>query len=396
MKILQVVCYFYPAWAYGGPPRNVYGLCKELVKRGNEVTVFTTDALDAGHRLKETRETVDGIQIRRFHNISNYLAWNHRIFLSSGMIGAMKNEIKNYDIVHLNDYRTLQNLLAHHYAKKYAVPYVLQARGSLVNVITKQKLKQLFDFIGGHTLIRDASRLVAVSPLELEYYQKEGGNAKKIDIVPNGIDFSEYDNLPLRGTFKQKHGLKDNNQVVLFLGRVHKSKGIDLLISAFAGLSKEFHNARLVIAGPDDGYLPALKTLTKELGLEDTVLFVGPLFGDEKLAAYVDADVYALTSSYEIFGVTILEALSCGTPVVVSEGCGLGDVVNNRAGLVVPYEKEPLTKALLTLLADGKLREKFSRKGLALVHENYSWSSIAGQMEQVYQKCLAKSSDSSR
>lgn len=390
MKILQIVCYFYPAWAYGGPPRNVFGLCQELVKRGHDVTVYTTDAYDSRHRIKEKKETVDGIKIRRFPNISNYLAWNHRIFLTPGMISEVRDNIKNYDIVHLNDYRTLQNLLVHHYARKNDIPYVLQARGSLVNLITKQRLKTIFDNVGGKNLLRDASQLIALAPVEVEDYKNLGVSTDKIDVVPNGIDLAQFENLPRRGSFKQKHNLTDKNQVVLFLGRIHKRKGIDLLISAFAGLTKEFNNARLVIAGPDDGYLPVLKKLTKDLELEDRIIFVGPLFGEEKIAAYVDADVFALTSSAEAFGVTILEAMACGTPVVVSDDCGIADVVKNKAGLVVPNEKEPIRQALYTLLADAKMRQQFGQAGRALIWQNYSWSNIAKQMEQVYQKALTE------
>ena len=388
MKILQVIAYFYRAWAYGGPPRSLFGLCQELVKRGHEVTVYTTDALDANHRIKELKETVDGIEIRRFRNISNYLAWNHRIFLTPGMIAAVRDNIKNFDIVHLNDFRTLQNLLAHHYARQYNVPYVLQARGSLINVITKKRLKQLFDIVGGYRLLRDASRLIALVPPEVDKYKEMGVSANKIDLIPNGIDLALFENLPKRGSFKQKHGLTDKNQVVLFLGRLHKIKGIDLLIHAFAGLTKEFSNARLVIAGPDDGYLPTLKNLTKKLGLNDRVLFVGGLYGEDKLAAYVDADVYALIS---VFGTTILEAMSCGTPVVVSDDCSIVDVIKNKAGLVVPYEKDSIRKALRTLLADAKMRQQFGQNGRALVREKYGWGAIAEQMEKVYQNCLSKS-----
>jgi glycosyltransferase involved in cell wall biosynthesis len=387
MKILQIVCYFYHAWAYGGPPQSLFGLCRELVKRGHEVTVYTTDALDANHRVKELKETVDGIEIRRFRNISNYLAWNHRIFLTPGMIAAVRDNIKNFDIVHLNDFRTLQNLLAHHYARQYNIPYVLQARGSLINVISKKRLKQLFDIIGGYRLLRDASRFIALVPPEVDKYKEMGVSANKIDLIPNGVDPALYENLPKRGSFKQKYGLTDKNQVVLYLGRLHKIKGIDLLIQAFAGLTKEFSNARLVIAGPDDGYLPTLKNLTKKLGLDDRVLFVGGLYGEDKLAAYVDADVYALIS---VFGTTILEAMSCGTPVVVSEDCSMVDVIKNKAGLVVPYEIDSIRKALFTLLADDKMRQQFGQNCRVLVKEKYGWGAIAEQVEAVYNKCLGK------
>src|SRR4030042_5742450 len=135
MKILQVIPYFYPAWSCAGPPRSVYGLSKELVKRGHEVTVFTTDALDGRNRIKEKREITDGIEIRRSRNLNNYIAYRHRIFLSPGIINAMREDLKKYDVVHLNEFRTLQNLLAHHYAMNYEVPYIVQPRGSGVNIL---------------------------------------------------------------------------------------------------------------------------------------------------------------------------------------------------------------------------------------------------------------------
>lgn len=394
MKILHVILYFYPAWPYGGTPRNAYGLCKELVKRGHEVTVFTTDALDAKDRIKETQETLDGIEVRRFRNMSNTVAFHHRIFLSPGMINAVRNNIKSFDLVHLNDYRTLQNLLVHHYARKYAIPYVLQARGSLVRLISKQKLKALFDVMGGYRLLRDASRLIALAPLEVEQYMNQGVSKAKIDIVPNAIDLSQFENAPPRGDFRSKQGLKADNQVILFLGRIHKIKGIDLLIHAFAGLVGDFNDARLVIAGPDDGYLPTLKSLTAELGLEQRVIFTGPLYGAQKLAAYVDADVYALTSSYEVFGVSVLEALACGAPAVVTDRCGTADIVRNKAGLVVPYEAGQLRDALQRMLEDDTMRQQFSQSGKTLVWGNYGWSEIAGRMERVYKSCLTKSADS--
>ena len=390
MKILQVIPYFYPAWAYGGPPRNAYGLCKELAKRGHEVTVYTTDALDGRNRLKEREEIADGIAIRRFRNLNNYVAFRHRIFLSSGMMGAMGKDLKDFDIVHLNEFRTLQNLMAHRYALKYDVPYVVQARGSLVNVITKQRLKSLFDMVGGRTLLRDASRLIAVAPLEIEQYQSYGVAAGKIDIIPNGIDLTEYENLPPRGSFRQKHGLEANNRVILYLGRLHKIKGIDLLINAFAGIVKDFSDARLVVAGPDDGYLPALQSLTARLGLEQKVIFTGPVYGEQKLAAYVDADIYALTSSYEVFGITIFEALACGTPVVVTDRCGIADIIRDKVGLVVPYEAAGLKDALRRMLGDENLRQQYGKDGQALVRGEYGWGAIAELTERVYKRCIGK------
>ncbi len=388
MKILQVIPYFYPAWSYGGPPRNAYGLCRELAKRGHKVTVFTTDALDGRNRIKEIRETADGIEIRRFRNWSNYVAFRHRIFLSPGMIGAMRHNLQNYDVIHLNEFRTLQNLLAHRYARQKDIPYIVQARGSLVNVLAKQRLKSLYDLIGGRSLLRDAKRLIAVAPLEAVQYMRYGVGAEKIDIIPNGIDLMEFNNLPLKGSFRQKHGLETKNKIILFLGRLHRIKGLDLLVNAFDGITRDFSDARLVIAGSDDGYLPSLKSLVSKLKLEEKVIFTGPIYGEQKLAAYVDADVCALTSSYEIFGITIFESLACGTPVVVTDRCGIADIIKDKAGLVVPYDTAILKEALRQMLGDDKKRQKLGWAGQALVHEKYGWGAIAEQVECVYNKCI--------
>ena len=384
MKILQVIPYFYPAWAYGGPPRNLYGMCKELVNRGHKVTVFTTDALDGRNRIKEAQETVDGIEIRRFRNLNNWVAFHHRIFLSPAMIGAMRQDLQKYDIVHLNEFRTLQNLRAHHYAQQKDVPYVLQARGSLVNVLAKQKLKTLFDFIGGGTLLRDAARLIAVAPLEVVQYMGYGINEHKIDIIPNGIDLTEFTELPPKGSFRQQHGLDVKHKVILFLGRLHRIKGIDLLIKAFDAIARDFSHSRLMIAGPDDGYLSSLKKLVADLKLEEKVFFTGPVYGEEKLAAYVDADVYALTSSYEVFGISILESLACGTPVIVTDRCGIADIVKDKAGLVAPYEVEGIKDTLRQMLGDELKRQKYGQDGQALVRAEYGWESIAERTEGVY------------
>jgi len=201
--------------------------------------------------------------------------------------------------------------------------------------------------------------------------------------VPNGIDLFEFDNLPKRGEFRRKYGLGSDQKIILYLGRIHKIKGLDLLAKAFAQVLNDF-DVKLVITGPDDGYLPTLIRLIKELEIEEKVLFTGPLYGEDKLEAYVDADVYVLPSFYEIFGITVLEALACGTPVIVTDRCGLADVINGQAGLVVPYDKEQLQHALLNMLGNVKMRQQFGEKGKLLVCEKFDWEKIAEQVESVY------------
>jgi glycosyltransferase involved in cell wall biosynthesis len=216
-----------------------------------------------------------------------------------------------------------------------------------------------------------------------------GVSEDKIEIVPNGIDLAEFENLPQRGEFRKKYGLDDSQKIILYLGRIHQTKGIDLLARAFADLTKELDRAKLVIVGPDDGYLPALKKLIKELKIEEKVIFTGPLYEEEKLKTYIDADVFVNPRADEIFGLVFLEALACGTPVICSRGCGIADVIDGQAGLAVPYDKDRLSDAILRMLSDDKMRQQFREKGKLLVRERYNWGKIVEQVEGLY-RAVAK------
>jgi glycosyltransferase involved in cell wall biosynthesis len=162
MRILQVVPCFYPAWAYGGSVRGAYELSKELIKRGHDVTVYTTDAFTENSRQKSRFLNLNGIKVHYFKNISNTLAYGHKIFLSPGMLSVVKKEIGRFDMIHLHDYRTFQNTVVHHYAKKYGIRYVLQAHGTLPRIIAKQLLKKLYDMFWGYKLLGDADGIIDI------------------------------------------------------------------------------------------------------------------------------------------------------------------------------------------------------------------------------------------
>ncbi len=384
MRILQVTPTFMPS-NFGGISL-FYNLSKNLTKRGHEVVVYTTDIKDRYSRLTEIQggRNIDGIKVCYYRNISNTLATKYRLSVPRGMSLAIRRKINSFDIIHLHNFRTFQNILIHHYAKKYDIPYVLQAHGSLTTFFHKRWLKRIFDVIWGRRILKDVSKVFALTPIEAEQYKNMGVSEHKIEIVPNGLDLSEFDNLPERGEFRTKYGLDANQKIILFLGRIHRIKGLDLLIKVFSDLAKFLDDVKLVIAGPDDGYLTSLKKLVADSEISEKVLFTGPLYGQEKLKAYVDADVYILPSFYETFPMTLLEAMACGTPVIVTDRCGIVDVINGQAGLVVPYDKDQLRDALLHMLSDDQMRLRFGEKGKLLVREKFNWEKITEQVEGVY------------
>lgn len=354
LRILQVIPYFTPAWYYGGPVAVAYNISKELVKRGHEVTVYTTDTLDTKNRIKCKEETIDGIKVKRFRNLSGSLIHHYNIFLSLGMLYGIKKDLNDFDIIHMHEYRTIQNVIVHHYAKKHGIPYVFQVHGAIPKIAAKQRLKYVYDTIWGHKLLKDALKVIALTETEVEQYKSVGLSKDKIEVVPNGVDLAEFESLPERGEFRSKYGLGSDEKVILYLGRIHKTKGIDLLVKVFASLTKEMDSVRLAIVGPDGGYLSALIKLTTDMGVSDKVVFTGPIYERNKLEAYVDADVF-VTPSFYGFPVTFVEACACGIPIITTQAGHKLNWLDGQAGFVVSHSEEHLNNAIWHMLSSEKM-----------------------------------------
>lgn len=383
LRILHVTSSFYPARGYGGGPLAAYEIAKRLVQRGHEVTVYATDTDNESLRLKAGVRNMNGAKTYYFRNISNYVAYNHKFFLSPSMVSVARKRIKDFNIIHFHDIRTFQNIVAHHYAKKYGIPYVLQTHGAHLRGMKKRALKWIFDLLFGFRILRQADLVVALTKTEVEQFKGLGVREDRIKVIPTGTNLSKYNELPSKGTFRTKYGMADSEKMVLFLGRVHQSKGLDLLVEAFAEVARNLSEVSLVIAGQDDGFLPALKKLVTNLKIDDRVLFTGRIQEEDKLALYVDADVF-VTPSFYGFPATFLEAWACGLPTITTYKGGFIDGVNNKVGCIVQFEKEQLSDALIRLLTNDRLRHQFGENARKLVKERYDWDSVVDLIEQGY------------
>jgi glycosyltransferase involved in cell wall biosynthesis len=216
----------------------------------------------------------------------------------------------------------------------------------------------------------------------------------KVEIVPNGINCADYEKLPESGSFRTKHAIAPQDKVVLFLGRIHEVKGIDLLIASFAELVKVMKDVKLVIAGPDRGFRSTIEKQIERLGIGEHVQLTGPLFDRDKIEAYVDADVFVLPSRYEAFPSVILEACACGTPVMVTTQCGIADLVAD-IGVVVELDTKQMKDALFAILSDDKLRQRLGQRGKALVRDKFDYPKIAEQLISIYESALKLSEEKS-
>jgi len=386
MRILQVISTFYPALAFGGPVKVVYETSKELARRGHEIEVYTTNAYNQARNFKPKckEQNMNGFKVTYFNNLIR----PGKLFLSPEMIVALRKKLKEFDVVHTHFGRQVYDVAVGYYAEKYGVPYVLQAHGSLPRIMAWRRLKWGYDVLFGYRLLRDASRVVALSRVEAQQYKAMGVPEEKIAIIPNGIDLSEYADLPPKGAFKKKFGINSDEKIVLYLGRIHKIKGIDILVRAFADVVEKLDDVRLVVVGPDDGYLGELEALIKALRIEDKVLITGPLYGEDKLEAYVDADIYVLPSRYETFPMTLLEAYACGKPVIASNICGLKDlIIDGITGLLVePGVVIQLAKSIHFLLDSQEKAEDMVLNGKKFVMENFTIEKAIAKLEKVYKE----------
>ncbi len=200
------------------------------------------------------------------------------------------------------------------------------------------------------------------------------GFKQPICILPNGIDVPPPAEKAERG-----------RRVVLFLGRIHKIKGIDVLLRAWQAVEHRFPDWDLRIAGPDDGgFLKKMRELAEHLSLKH-VAFCGPVFGDSKLRAYRDASLFVLPTHSENFGLTVAEALAAGTPAIVTKGAPWRDLEREQAGWWIDIGLEPLVSALERALAMPPIRlADMGRAGREWMLKDFSWTQIAAQFAQTY------------
>ncbi len=383
MKILQVNNVFSPV--HGGSAEIPYHLSKELARRGHEVTVYTSDS-------KLTLEHINSIPEVSVHAFKTWLD-SANLFVSPGIIKKAKEETANFDIIHMHSYRTSQNIAVHHYAEKYGIPYIVDAHGSLLRIQGKRDLKYLlrwlFDVTFGYNILKGASRVIAQNELAIGEYKEAGISLERIVMLPLAFDTEEFSHLPSLAQFRNKYGIKEKH-IIMFLGRINWIKGLDFLVESFYELTRLRDNVILAIVGPDDGYKATLEKEIDKLGLSDKVLFTGFLGGEEKLSALVDADIVVQPSRYEQAAWAPIEAVMCGTPIIVTKHTGSAeDVSRIGAGYLVEYgNKGELVETIQKILDDPSEARAKAQKAIEYIRANLSLTKKIEDYEKLYMECI--------
>jgi len=389
LRVLMVTQSYYPFLERGGSAATVQALAQGLAQRGHSVTVLTSDLgistqpmpVPAAAKTTEGwRYDQDGVETIYLSSRGSYraLTWNPGIF------AFCANRLSSFDIVHIYGTYDLLGPLVASACRRAGIPYVFEPMGMFRPIVRNVVLKSVYRQLFGKSVACGAAQLVATSLQEQRELIEEGIAAEKITIRRNGIDLPT---LSTTGAFRLQWKIPQDAFLVLFLGRIVPKKSPELLLEAFARWRRSSAVAPpsfLVFAGPfeSESYLRRLKADVKRLGLSESVVFTGAVYGDVKWSALADADIFVLPSQNENFGNAAAEAIACGTPVVVTDRCGIAPMVEGRAGLVISHECEALVRALDQLSDPGlRMRMKLGCKELA---RGLGWEQPLAETEALY------------
>jgi glycosyltransferase involved in cell wall biosynthesis len=366
-------------------------MARGLAARGHHVTLCTTDACDAVSRLpagvrlqslssRPSRRIEREVERRVFPNLSNSLAYNCQLFLPIGLSGYLKRHAGSFDVAHLHACRNLPGVIAARHLTAAGVPYVVSPNGTAPNLEWRYAAKRTFDAIFGNVM-SGAARVMAVTRAEQRQLAAAGVPPERISLVANPLAIEEFDTPVSRERFRASCGV--DGPLVAYLGKLTPRKRVPLLVRAFASL--DLPEATLVVAGNDMGGGHAARNAARDLGVQRRVLFTGLLTGRERLELLAGADVLVYPSEHEIFGLVPLEALLCGTPVIVANDSGCGEVIAfTGGGLVVPGDVEALRSAIAHVLAAPALWRAAASEAAKRIRALYAPEVVCSQLERVY------------
>jgi glycosyltransferase involved in cell wall biosynthesis len=400
MRILNVTQTYAPFFEFGGPPEKVRALSEGFAQLGHEVTVLTADwglerrlaelpgepAAESGPFGK--KREVRGVKAIYLPNWLHYRAvsWN------PALPRYLRARLGNFDVAHIFGLYDLLGARTAAAAVQRRLPYVVEPIGMFVPIVRNLRLKRVYHSLFGQQMLMGAAAIIATAEQEKNELIAGGIPAEKIVLRRNGV--AAPAEMPLPGAFRKSLGIPADATLVLFLGRLSQKKSPDLLLQAFAKIASSLDKTHLAFVGPDEsGMLSHLKQMAGELGLQSKVYFSGPLSGDAKWTAYRDADIFVLPSQNENFGNTAAESVAAGTPVIVTDRCGIAPLLADVAGLAVSHDETDLARAISKLLEDRSLFERL-KKGCAVATRRLDWESPIRQMETLFQKLAGLSNSS--
>lgn len=374
MKIVQVSPYFHPH--VGGVESHVLDLSREFTSRGHEVSVITTNL-----GKMPDREMMMGIEVIRLKPLS--------IILQTPVVPRIQKYMSRAegDVVHSHSPPPLSSYYAAKGCESSKTPFVITYHADVEipsrgGKVIAELYRRTFDTY----TVRSADKIIVTSGS----YHATSRTVWKYhpEIIPNAVDAERFSPKVDGSKIRERHGVGSDEHLVLFVGRIVWHKGIEYLMEA----SKYVPSARFFFVGSGEN-LEKYKARAEALGVQDRVIFTGRLSWKDLPKYYAACDVFVLPSisRLEAFGIVTLEAMSTGKAVVVADIPGVREVIEDgKEGLVFDVmDAEDLGKKISTLIEDEELRKRMGKEGRKKVEERFSITTVADQVEKVYEEALS-------
>ena len=304
------------------------------------------------------------------YGIIVYPCISRRWAFSPAMLFALLPYIRDVDFVTLHSPYSFPVLVGYLLARWFRKPYGLWPHGVFAPIqrqISARK-KKIYGGLIARAIMNNASVLFYSATGERDETCSLNFNAPSV-IIPHGLDFEAFVNLPPCGTFRSRYMAGHSGPLVLFLSRINQKKGLDILVRAFTLVLERLPNARLAIVGSSDPpqFEDQVMSWIKESGISNCVVMPGLLVGAEKMQAFADADVFVLPSHAENFGFAVFEAMASRIPVVISDTLDYAkEVETHQCGISVPRDPQAFADAIVRVLTDKELHQKLGQNGFSL------------------------------
>ena len=379
----------------GGPPRVVAGLAVAQRSMGIDAHILCGDDRSLPEHLQHWQAHAAGFPSDSVHSIATRS--NTLLARGAALHGWLRAHLRTFDVVHIHQLWRLVPTLTAHACRRLRTPYLIAPHTSLSQwALGQSKAKKtLARWLVWNGNFNGAAGFHALNDLEAaEIRECIGPGGPPVFVVPNGVSLAEFPATPVAGAPAAVAGLLSppdgSTPFILFLARLHTMKGPDLLLDAFARIAREQPGLQLVFAGPDYGMLDMLQRRVAELQLGDRIHFLGLVSGADRLWLLENAVCLCQPSRDEGFSLSILEAMACGRPVVISDRCKFPEVARHGAGVIVPLSIPELAAAFRLYASDSARRASDGRSARSLVEQFYTWDIISKQADEMYAQAICR------
>ena len=387
MRVLQVI----PSLGSrtGGAAESVVQSSRFFGALGVETSIFSTDlgtpASSRTQRRVAASELPSGaaeLDIRLYPAV-----FPERFAFSPALERALRRETPHYDVVHIHSLFLFPQLAAYRHARRSCVPHVVTPHGVLDPYHRQHGRARKFvtDVLWQRRLLEQAAAIHVTAEEEAMLVADVAPRVRRI-VAPIGVHWDQYQSLPDGGEFRRRYLGGHEGPVVMHIGRLSHKKAPDVLVRAFALVAHDVPDARLVFVGPDDeGREPLLQALAGELGIAPKVTFAGMLPGEHaKISALAAADVWALPSNAENFGIAVMEALAAGRAAVISPRVNIAPAIAAAdAAIVVEQDPQRFGAAIVALLGDPLRRAVLGANAREFARR-YDWATVARPLAHMY------------